>query len=542
MTKKAALYARVSSQGKNKSETIESQIEAIKKYAESENYHIPDHLIFIDNNISGYILQRPALDDLRDMIRMESIDVILCYSPDRLSRYLPHFYILREEFRKNGVKPCFLNDGPKDQQETAQGRLLVNVQSVIAEYERELIIDRTRRGRIFKAKKGDPSALPSFPYGYKRVKHGNKTTVELIEEEVVVVKEIFRLYVFEKMSLAGITRHLVSKGIKTPKGNERWDESTVRDILKNTGYIGTSYYGKTQRSEGIPNRIRHHQSGKIIKPKYARTRLPQDKWIPINIPSIISESDFELAQEQINKNKIFASRNTKIPTLLQGLIICGECGYPFYSRYRKLKKGIKGIYYCKSHHGGKHLNKCSNINVNQEELDALVFEEVMKLVKDPQIIQQELSRRAKESDNDDIARNEINLKKELLKTSQERDRLLDAYQSGLLDLDGLSKRQKALDLRKTTLDNELGSIQSLRIQQELGINLQNALKSIMEGIEETSQELSFDNKQKLIRLLVEKIVIKPNEVKIQHCISPKIFFQNENVQLSGGGNSSPFGT
>ncbi len=536
MKMNAALYARVSPRGHKQGETIESQIDAIKQYAKIEGYHIPDHLMFVDNNVSGKSLQRHSLDELRDIIRTDSIDAIIAYSPDRLARNYSHQLILLEEFRKYGVKPFFIKDAPNEKKDTPEGRLLTHMQGVIAEYERELIIDRSRRGRIYKAKRGDPSALPSLPFGYKRVKVGSCTTVEVVEEQVAIVREIFRLYVIESLSLSGIVQRLFQKGIKSPKGNLKWDRITIRDILKNPAYTGTSYYGKTERSEGITDKIRHYKSGKVLKPKYARKHIPKEDWIPISVPPIISENDLELAQEQLKENIVNASRNTKKLGLLQGIIVCGECGYPFYKRFRKQKGKTKGTYYCRSQ-ADRKLKNCLNRSVNQEELDVLIYDEVMKLIQDPLIIQQELKRRAKDAINtEEVNREETNLKKDLTKILNERDRLLDAFQTGLVDLEELSKRQKGLDVRKASLEEKLKAIQACRIEQEVGNGLQQSMKTIMKEIQITSTELPDDKKQKLIRLLVEKVIITQKEIKIVHCISPKVFLQG-NCQLSLGDRS-----
>ena len=532
MKKIAAVYGRVSPRPRSKSETIESQIDSTKQSALKENYEVPEKLIFADKDFSGKMLQRPALDDLRDIIRLEAVDAIFVYSPDRLSRVHAHQMILLEEFRKLNIKVYFCNDGP-DRRDTAEGRLLTNMQGIIAEYERELIMDRTRRGRLFKAKNGDPSVLPGIPFGYVRVKKSFVTTIECVKENVDIVKTIFRLYVIEKFSLEAIAKHLTENGIRTAKGNSRWDRSTIRDILRNPAYTGTSYYGKTERSEGVSKQIRHLKTGKIVKPKYARKVLPEEKWIPISIPPIIGENDFELAQAQLKINILHAARNTKEPGLLQGLVICGECGYPFYKRSRKQNGMLKSNYHCRSK-VDKKLKKCSNSCMNQNELDTLVYNEVMKLIKNPLIIHEELSRRASEkSNNAETEKKKDNLKKERSKILQERDRLLDGYQKGLINLKELSSRQIVLDDRSKECDNQLKSLEAYKFQQELGVDLRVSLESILKGMQSKAEELSLDQKQKLVRLFVEKVVITRENIKIEHCITPKTFLE-EKSQLCLG--------
>lgn len=530
MIKKAAIYARVSSKKQKEGDTIDSQVEALFNYANQKGYQIPESWIFLDNGVSGGTLQRSALDDLRDIIRSEPVNVLLIYAPDRLSRKYSHQLILLEEFRKNGVETCFLKDTAAGN--TPEAVMLNHFQGIFAEYERALILDRSRRGRTYKAKQGNPCILPDVPHGYVKVKKEGTSIVEVIQTHADVVKRIFKLYVFEKTSLRGIAKILTLDCIKTPSGLSRWDVSTIRDILKNPAYTGTAYYGKTEKGEGCPDRIRHCKSGKFTQPKYAKRKLPQEKWLPISVPQLISESDFEMAQEQINKNKKLAERNTKQPALLQGLVMCGKCGNPFYKRFRKYKGQYKGYYYCRSH-ADKRLTKCSNGWARQPELDNLVYKEVLKLLQNPSIIKDELSRRSSESTNTEgFDKEEIIFKKELSKLATARDRLLDAYQSGVLELKELSQRNQQLDAHRNALEKKIKAIQALKMEKEVGQNLEVFFEHITKRMQQSAEDLPMKEKQKLVRLFVEKVVVDENQVKIIHCISPSLIIP-ENCQLSG---------
>jgi site-specific DNA recombinase len=532
MEKKAAIYARVSSQRQREGETIKSQVDALRTFAKQEGYQINDNWIFLDDGISGKSLQRPALDELRDMIRIEPIQFILVHSTDRLARNYSHQLILLEEFRKYGVKVCFLKNPPAE--DTPEATLLNHFQGIFAEYERALILDRSRRGRIYKAKQGNPASLPSVAYGYKRIKTGQEVTVEVSEEEAKVVKYIFRLYVYEKRTLAEIARILTQEGVKTVQNKPAWTLTTIRHMLKNTAYIGTAYFGKTEVYDGTSNRIRHYKSGKALQPKHARRILAEEKWLPIAMPIIISENDFEQAQKQLKINKEFASRNTREPGLLQGLIFCGVCGNPFYKRSRKYNGHVKGYYYCKSH-GDRALKKCSNGWAYQQELDNLVYEELMKLLQNPSLIRAELSRRAKESsDLRDHERKELAYKQEVAKISEERDRLLDAYQKGLVSLEGLKKRYQESDRRRSSLEKEIKRIQALKFDNAHMQDLEKGFEAILQRIKLCAENLDFKEKQKIVRLLVEQVAISPKGVKVIHCVSSEMITQ-EFCQLSSNG-------
>ncbi len=532
MTKKAAIYARVSSKKQKEGDTIDSQVDALRTYAIEKGYHVPNSWIFLDDGVSGGTLQRPALDDLRDIIRSEPVNSVLIYAPDRLSRKYSYQLVLLEEFRKYGVEVCFFKNVTVEN--TPEAIMFNHFQGIFAEYERALILDRSRRGRIYKAKQGDPAVLPKVSHGYVKVKKEGRIVVEVVESHAELVKRIFKLYVYEKKSLLGIAKILTLDGLKTPSGLSRWDPSTIRDILKNPAYTGTAYYGKTEKSEGFAGKIRHRKSGKFIQPKCAKKRLPIEKWLPISVPQIISENDFELAQEQINKNKEFGTRNTQEPGVLQGLVVCGKCGNRLYKRFREYKGELRSYYYCRSQQD-KRLTKCSNGRAQQSELDELVYNAVIKLLQNPSIVKDELSRRSRESGNiEEIEREEISLKKELAKISIARDRLLDAYQSGVLELNELMQRNLQLDVGRNSLEKEIQAIQASKMEREVGKDLEKSFEAILKCMRTSANELSVREKQKLVRLFVEKVVIDENTVKIIHCISPSVV-SLENCQLNGDG-------
>lgn len=528
--KKAVIYARVSSQKQKVDETIESQELILREFGHKERYQIPEEWIFLDNGISGQILQRPALDELRDLIRTEPVDAILIYAPDRLARNYPHQLILLDEFRRCGVKVHFIRNPP--QGDTPEAIMFTHFQGIFAEYERALILDRSRRGTIHKAKMGDPAILPKLPYGYQRIKNDRQTVIEIVESDANVVRKIFNLYVNERLSLNGICRRLGEAQFKSPKGNPCWFPATILGILKNRAYTGAAAYGKSEKSEGI-DKIRHYKGVRQLKPKNPRKKTNKESWYEISIPIIINENDFETAQEYINKNKGLALRNTKEPSLLQGLITCGECGCQFYKRIRKYKGNIKGYYFCRSLSDNK-IEKCSNGYIKQDELDNLVYNEIIQMLQNPFMLREELRRREKESGNlEELERQEIAMRKELEKLTSGRERLLDAYQSGLLDLTSLSQRTQGLEKRRIELENEKKERLNLRLMKEIGSGWEEAFEAILEKVKKSTPDFPFIEKQKLVRLIVEKIIISKGEVKIMHCISPKMI--HENCQLSSDG-------
>ena len=155
--------------------------------------------------------------------------------------------VLLEEFKKHDVEVIFLNDVAG--LGSAEGNLLVQMQGMIAEYERAKILERTRRGRRFAARQGKVSTLANAPYGYRYVSKqegGGEARYEVLPEESQRVQALFSWVGLEGLSLAEVVHRLQEQGVPTPKGNACWDRATLRGMLRNPAYQGTAKYGKTR--------------------------------------------------------------------------------------------------------------------------------------------------------------------------------------------------------------------------------------------------------------------------------------------------------
>ena len=230
--KTAAIYARVSSERQKEEGTIASQTAALIEYAQEAEYLIPEEWIFQDEGYSGSMLVRPGLERLRDLASEGQIETILVYSPDRLSRKYAYQVLLTEEFGRHGVEVIFIKS-PKAS--TPEERLLLQFQGMIAEYERAQIIERTRRGKRYRAKAGSINVLSGAPYGYRYVKKTEVSAAyyEVIEKEAEVVRNVFKLYIEDGLSINAIARWLNAHEIPTRKGTSRWERSTVWAMLRN---------------------------------------------------------------------------------------------------------------------------------------------------------------------------------------------------------------------------------------------------------------------------------------------------------------------
>ena len=466
--KTAALYSRVSSERQKEEQTIGSQTEALKEYAQAGGYTVLPEWIFQDEGYSGASLQRPDLERLRDLAAEGQIEVILVYSPDRLSRKYAYQVLLIEEFARQGVEVNFIKS---PQASTPEEELLVQFQGMIAEYERAQIAERSRRGKRYRARSGSVNVLSGAPYGYRYIKKSEASAAyyEIIEGEADVVRNVYRWYTEDALSMGEIYRKLNALGIATRRGKTTWDRSTVWAILRNPAYKGTACFGKTERTERKKvTRPLRKRGGYSARNSASRER-PKEQWIEIPVPPIISEDVFYLAQERLEKNKQFSRRNTKEPTLLQGLLVCSKCGYAFYRTSTRTSTRKLYYYRCLGSDDYRYPNGrvCSNRPIRQDYLDELVWKHVVGLFEDPDLIHKEINRRIQEARKSNPTRiRKETLAKEITRVQNGIDRLVDAYQEGVLQLPELRMRMQDLRKKQLALRSEMQSMEAKTIDDE----------------------------------------------------------------------------
>src|ERR1041384_3213837 len=205
--KTAAIYARVSSDQQREENTIASQTAALVQFAKSAGYAVPDEWVFQDEGFSGASLIRPGLERVRELAAEGQIQALLVLSPDRLSRKYAYQVLLMEELARHGVETVFLKAPPVN---TAEDQLLLQFQGMIAEYERALILERSRRGKRHRARQGEVSVLSGAPYGYRYVRKSEErlASYEGREAEARIVQCVFKIYAVDHLRISEVTRRI----------------------------------------------------------------------------------------------------------------------------------------------------------------------------------------------------------------------------------------------------------------------------------------------------------------------------------------------
>ena len=517
-----AAYLRVSSQVQRRRETIASQREAVLDHARRRGWLIPDTCVFADDGFSGATLERAALEALRDGVASGEIETVLVWSIDRLSRNFAHQILLQEEFARTGATIVCVQEPDNA---TPQGMLLRQILSVISEYERTQIAERSRRGKIHRARQGSLNMLSRPPYGYRLIRKTEAcgARLEVDDSEARVVRWIYDLYVRDGLKMHEIGPRLDAQGVR-PRHAQHWSCSTVAVILRNEAYIGKAAYLKTMSSG---KRTRHNRTGRqkagAVRRLTSRTARAREEWIELPVPVIVDEAVFARAQQQRAVNRRFSPRKTIEQTLLQGLCVCGHCGYAM-GRHSGGSSGTtlrRHYYRC---HGidpwrRPHGAVCDNPVVRADELDEAVWKEVLALLENPELIQSEINRRLAVANDTVAARRRIDtLHSELARIETRLRRLLDAYQEDVITLDELRERKGPLQTRQQSIVSELKALQTAELDRASRLSLATTMERFLQRMREGAQSVSLAERQRIVRLLVREVQVGKETVTICHSI------------------------
>ena len=261
--------------------------------------------------------------------------------------------------------------------------------------------------------------------------------------------------------------------------------------------------------------------GGVATRNSANHERPREDWITIAVPPIVSEETFALAQERLEANKAHAPRRTVTPSVVQGLVSCAKCGYALYRTSTRSSARAIHYYRCLGSDGWRRLSGsvCNNRPVRQDLLDEVVWTEVVRLLENPQLIQGELERRlATAREADPTKRHEEALRRELVRIGKSIDRLLTAYQEGLLSLDELRERMPNLRRRQQADHAELQAIVDQSVDRATYLRLAETLTTFLTRLRSSADALDISERQRVLRLLVKEILVGDDKIIIRHCI------------------------
>lgn len=357
---KVAIYIRWSTDDQGDGTTLEVQMEGCKHYALSQGWNANEDLIFIDDGYSGGSLDRPAMTRLRKAVQDGKVDCVIVFKLDRLSRsVVDTVNLVLEEWDDL----CHVKSArePIDTTNHA-GKMFFYMLVSYAEWERNVIRERTWSGRLKRAQEG---RNPGFhaPYGYRIGE--TPGTLEIVPDEAQIVQRIYQLYL-DGVGMRTIFNTLNTEGIPFREGRI-WNDSTVRHILTNRVYKGDLVWGirlsnpRYGKREGEPGRI------------YSDEPLAfKEGAFPAIIDPAVWDRTQVVRQGRPGRSQGTSGRAVSSRFLLTGLALC-KCGSAIIGR-EGTGRGTHLYYICsgKNSKGQTHCD-CGYINTDKAD-EAAVME------------------------------------------------------------------------------------------------------------------------------------------------------------------------
>jgi site-specific DNA recombinase len=308
-----ALYARVSTERQERDQTITSQLRALQDWVQHHQHEVRPEHIYTDEGISGSRLDRPALDRLRDAAREGAFALVVVCSPDRLARKYAYQVLVLEEHQRAGCRVVFLqrplSDDPQDQ-------LLLQMQGVIAEYERAVLQERFRRGKLHRARAGQYLGGRA-PYGYRYLHKRDQCpgTLVIDEDEAAIVRMLYQWVRDEGLTIRQVQKRLAAGPWRTRAGRSMWSTATVHHILTDPVYSGTAYVNRYCYHAPKKPRVLYPRRG---QENTCRTLRPQEQWISVSVPALVDLTTYEHVQRQLARNaQLSWRRNRRYDYLLR---------------------------------------------------------------------------------------------------------------------------------------------------------------------------------------------------------------------------------
>ncbi|MFA6130479.1 MAG: recombinase family protein [Candidatus Omnitrophota bacterium] len=493
---KAALYARVSTEEQKENFSLAAQIELLRKHAADNGYEIFDE--YVDGGYSGTSYERPRFQRLMDDAKQGRINLILVYKVDRFFRSNKDLLNVVYELEGMGVNIRSITE-PFDTTNYL-GKFILSLFGSIAELERNTFLERSKIGKMRRAREGYYSGSSPAKFGYNYIKETKK--LEINEKEAEAVRKIYEVYRQPDSSLIKTTRALRKLDYRAKEGS-LMREDVVHDVLRDPIYTGRWYAN------------RHGKNG---------TLKPREEWIEVKVPQIVSEEIFERSQELLEARKNYSERNAKYPYLLQGMVKCGDCGNTiagtadkqFQIRDGKSYGPYFKLYYRCTHFAKNKYNKLVNCRlkyVQTQKLESAVWQKIEEILENPGLIEKavrqekEIKTKSEGTLKQDIER--IDLQQQGL--IKEEQRILEAYRHNIISLEQLKQQVEGITKSKEVLEKTKQEIGELLQQDNKQSEISSAIdyvKKLKEGI----GKFTYETKKRILHLFNTMITVNVNGI------------------------------
>ena len=531
--KRAILYARVSTEEQAQTGySLRQQLEALREYAAREEYEVLEEVE--DPGQSGASLERPGMDRVRDLVAGGGVSTVLAQDRDRVARKPAYNYLLQEEFAEHGCKLKALNDYGDD---SPEGALMRGIQDQFAEYERAKTAERTRRGKLRRAREGKVIAgyLPNYGFEYNRARDNYIVDAKSMR----VVQRMFQLVGVERMTTKGVKLAFDREGVATPGEAKFWSTASIRQIITDDVYKPHSYVEvkklvtpqvaaqlDPQKRYGIwwYNRRRKTQKtvaevGQDGRRKYkGRQKVvfkAREEWIAVPVPDAgIPREWVDAARKAIEDNFRCPSASRRFWELSGGILYCGSCGWRMSTHSVTGRKKQRYFYYLCSRVRLHGKDACPQRNLRADKEEPRVWKFVSDLLKDPEKLRAgldamiEKERNGMQGDPDREARSWLD---QLAETDRMRAGYQELAANGLMTLDELGVRLQQLEETRETARKELEALKNRQERVEaLKRDRDTLLRSYAGLVPEVLDALLPEERHQVYKMLRLKVLTSPD--------------------------------
>lgn len=499
---KVAAYLRVSTEDQQERGTIETQLDFLRKYVDLHQLNLVE--TYKDDGVSGTLPfeSRPAGRQVMEGAKEKKFELLLVYKLDRLGRVARIILNSIHDFEELGVKVKSMTE-PFDTSDPS-GRFFVTILAGVADFDRNVILDRLWNGANRCAKAGKWLG-GIVPYGYIVVDGYLAVSDDLLPDskysEADIVRLIFNLTVNQKMSTIKIAQYLTSLGVPPSYTKDRrtvlkgkrkeatagiWHSSRIRNMIVSTTYKGIHQYGKRSKKER--------------------------EVIEREVPALVSEEIWDKAQPVLKENYIESMRNTSRQYLLRGMIKCGICGRTYMGTPYNSGVGKEKLWYrcC-----GKHMRNLTNRCIESKNIEAAWIEDqvwklCLSIIENPEPFLKELVSKKEELQNHSIQfSNEASILEEAIQGKEnEKQKILDLFRRGIIQIEDVEIQIQKINTEKETLENQLKANSASLIDETKFLKELDETEDTLKKLKATSEyERSFEEKRTIIKMLVSEIVV-----------------------------------
>jgi len=465
---------------------------------------------FVDD-YGGDILERPVLEEMRQLIRSERVTHLVCLDPDRFSRSLKWQLLLADEIETRGTRLVFVQQeyDPADM----MSRAFFHFRGLMSEIDKAKILERTSRGKRGKLKAGGrPNG--AAPFGYRHIKEEDRLAV--YEPEARWVRAIFDWVASEGLGIHLVTKRLNDLGVPTRRSGGRWYRSTVRGMLRNSTYAGEMQCNRIDtRGLGAIRRLPRAKR----RPLTPATRPPAE-WIPVPVPAIITRAQFDRVQA-ILASGARSGRRAR-PGLLSGLARCGACGGRM--TYARVTGADRTYLRCLQKYPHQHDGRpgsvpCDSPHYRAEGVERGVWNQLLHWLLEPSLVAEHLATGpqspAVAGGRDRLQRQLLALQEQLAEKQREQLLLLQAAArrqvSQALADQQLAQLQRHVEqieaaIRRTQSDLERAAHTTTGISENAGQDAR-AIVAEQEAIRGRLASLAPAQRHELARRLIQSVTL-----------------------------------